>query len=54
MFILSGTIVSGMFHCRKSETNTRELDVEIHYAVSQSVEAKVGRGDVTVQMYKVR
>lgn len=48
----SGTVVKGEFRLRKSETNSRELDVEIHYAVSHT-----GLGPVsatTVQKYKVR
>jgi len=47
-----GTIVSGTFHCRKSETNSRELDVEIHYSVRQNADTQAN--DVVVQMYKVR
>lgn len=42
----------GSFHCKKSETNSRELEVEIHYALKESADAAVG--EVTVQMYKVR
>lgn len=47
-----GTVVSGHFHCVKSEANSRELDVEIHYAV-KTPEAE-GPGMTVVQMYKVR
>ncbi|KAJ7776814.1 S-adenosyl-L-methionine-dependent methyltransferase [Mycena maculata] len=47
-----GSIVSGHFHCVKSQTNSRELDVEIHYAV-QGTETD-GAGVTVVQMYKVR
>ncbi|EIW71571.1 hypothetical protein TREMEDRAFT_42931 [Tremella mesenterica DSM 1558] len=45
--------IIGQFHCRKSPTNSRELDVEIHFSVS--VNGKVSEGSmVTVQSYKVR
>ncbi|KAJ7046428.1 protein arginine N-methyltransferase [Mycena alexandri] len=47
-----GSVVTGHFHCVKSQTNSRELDVEIHYEVkSQNSEAP---GVTVVQMYKVR
>ncbi|KAF9232315.1 S-adenosyl-L-methionine-dependent methyltransferase [Melanogaster broomeanus] len=46
-----GTVVSGTFYCKKSEENSRELDVEIHYSVKKGAEPA---GDVVVQMYKVR
>jgi protein arginine N-methyltransferase 3 len=49
---LTGSIVKGTFYCRKSEVNSRELDVEIHYSVKQDAEASAS--DVIVQMYKVR
>jgi len=48
-----GSIVQGHFHCRKSESNSRELDVEIHYFVRRSLEDE-DVGDTVVQMYKVR
>ncbi|RXK41803.1 protein arginine N-methyltransferase 3 [Tremella mesenterica] len=48
-----GQSIIGQFHCRKSPTNSRELDVEIHFSVS--VNGKVSEGSiVTVQSYKVR
>lgn len=50
--LTAGTTVTGTFHLKKSETNSRELDVEIHYAVSHT-----GLGPTsgtTVLMYKVR
>lgn len=47
-----GSVVHGTFHCRKSETNSRELDVEIHYSVKQDAESTAS--DTIVQMYKVR
>ncbi|KIJ59063.1 hypothetical protein HYDPIDRAFT_101466 [Hydnomerulius pinastri MD-312] len=48
-----GTVVSGMFYCKKSEGNSRELDVEIHYSVRKSAES-TSVGDMVVQIYKVR
>jgi len=51
--VLVGNVVAGMFHCRKSEMNSRELDVEIHYSVRENADAPAS-GDVVVQMYKVR
>ncbi|GJE92599.1 methyltransferase domain-containing protein [Phanerochaete sordida] len=47
-----GTAVEGVFMCRKSADNTRELDVEIHYRVSAGEGEKPG--EVVVQTYKVR
>ncbi|KZT28706.1 S-adenosyl-L-methionine-dependent methyltransferase [Neolentinus lepideus HHB14362 ss-1] len=47
-----GTVVSGTFHCRKSEGNLRELDVEIHYTVKDAQDSEPG--DVVVQMFRVR
>ena len=44
--------MTGHFHCVKSATNSRELDVEIHYEVKTSGEAVAG--GTVVQMYKVR
>ena len=48
-----GNIVAGTFHCRKSETNSRELDVEIHYWVKEN-EGASPSGDIVVQIYRVR
>ncbi|KIK65562.1 hypothetical protein GYMLUDRAFT_70665 [Collybiopsis luxurians FD-317 M1] len=48
-----GFTVQGHFHCHKSEVNSRELDIEIHYTV-QDVEGKSTNPDVVVQMFKVR
>ncbi|KDQ49228.1 hypothetical protein JAAARDRAFT_43018, partial [Jaapia argillacea MUCL 33604] len=47
-----GTVVAGTFHCKKSDTNSRELDVEIHYTVKS--EEGDAPGDVIIQIYKVR
>ncbi|KAL0577118.1 hypothetical protein V5O48_004871 [Marasmius crinis-equi] len=51
-----GTVVLGQFCCRKSDSNSRELDVEIRYTVKdgENVNATTSRDDVIVQMYKVR
>ena len=49
---LLGSVVHGHFHCRKSEENSRELDVEIHYSVVESEGTTCT--DTIVQMYKVR
>ncbi|KAJ7712993.1 protein arginine N-methyltransferase [Mycena metata] len=52
IIVEEGSVVTGHFHCVKSQTNSRELDVEIHYAVkSEDSEAP---GVTVVQMYKVR
>ena len=48
-----GTVVQGMFSCRKCDNNSRELQVEIHYKVRESAEADAS-GDVIVQMFTVR
>ncbi|KAJ7166306.1 protein arginine N-methyltransferase [Mycena crocata] len=47
-----GSVVTGHFHCVKSQTNSRELDVEIHYSV-KAPDTETTGGTV-VQMYKVR
>lgn len=47
-----GSVVHGTFYCRKSEDNSRELDVEIHYSVLES-EGSTST-DTIVQMYRVR
>ncbi|KAF6755854.1 arginine N-methyltransferase 3 [Ephemerocybe angulata] len=49
-YVTEGTTVSGVFHCRKREDNSRELDVELHY----SVHGADGPGETVVQMYAVR
>lgn len=51
-FAFIGTVVSGTFYCKKSEGNSRELDVEIHYSVRKSEDAPPS--EVVVQIYKVR
>lgn len=49
---LLGTVVNGTFHCRKSQTNSRELEVEIHYYVKQDTDSQAS--EIIIQMYKVR
>ena len=46
-------MVEGTFKCKKSEDNSRELDVEIHFTVRKP-DADAIAGDVVVQIYKVR
>lgn len=50
---LLGTVVKGIFKCKKSPDNSRELDVEIHYSVKESPDAP-DPTEVIVQAYKVR
>ena len=47
-----GTVVQGVFKLRKSSSNTRELDVEIHYAVRDASSAELG--EAVIQTFKVR
>ncbi|KAF8529315.1 S-adenosyl-L-methionine-dependent methyltransferase [Hysterangium stoloniferum] len=47
-----GSTILGTFHCRKSEDNSRELDVEIHYSVLD--EGQAVAQDTIIQMYHVR
>ncbi|KAI0754475.1 S-adenosyl-L-methionine-dependent methyltransferase [Daedaleopsis nitida] len=51
--VAGGTVVEGTFKCKKSEDNSRELDVEIHYTVKEPEET-AATSDVFVQIYKVR
>ena len=48
----TGSIVSGTFKCRKSETNSRELDAEIHYSVKLDEDSEPS--ETFVQLYKIR
>ncbi|KAF9046251.1 protein arginine N-methyltransferase [Panaeolus papilionaceus] len=50
--VTEGSIVTGTFHCKKSQDNSRELDVGIHYSVKQDEDSPPS--DTFVQMYKVR
>jgi hypothetical protein len=38
----TGQAIQGSFHCKKSNTNSRELDVEIHWSVKDDKGADVG------------
>jgi hypothetical protein len=38
-----GTIVAGTFYCKKSDTSSRELDVEIHHSSRQCWDDGSGR-----------
>ncbi|WWD20249.1 hypothetical protein CI109_104725 [Kwoniella shandongensis] len=50
-----GEEIVGKFYCKKSPTNSRELDVEIHYTVQKSGDSDVqGEREFTVQAFKVR
>ncbi|KAF4577438.1 Protein arginine N-methyltransferase 3-like C2H2 zinc finger domain-containing protein [Pleurotus pulmonarius] len=49
--IEEGSVVSGTFYCKKSENNSRSLDVEIHYCVQRDAESPIG--ETVVAMYKV-
>lgn len=44
--------MEGQFYCRKSVSNSRELDVEIHYRKNEGVEES--GASYTYQTYKVR
>ncbi|KAG8860892.1 hypothetical protein FRB96_003627 [Tulasnella sp. 330] len=59
--VRKGTTVTGSFHCRKSESNSRELDVEIHYLVEDPplgagapIPTSASPREAVVQMFKVR
>ncbi|PAV16987.1 S-adenosyl-L-methionine-dependent methyltransferase [Pyrrhoderma noxium] len=55
--VSEGTEVSGTFHCRKSEDNSRELDVEIHYVIreqDEEDESKISESPMIIQSFKVR
>lgn len=48
----TGSTVTGTFKCRKSETNSRELDAEIHYSVKLEEDSEPS--ETLVQLYKIR
>ncbi|KXN82845.1 Ribosomal protein arginine N-methyltransferase rmt3 [Leucoagaricus sp. SymC.cos] len=50
--VTEGSIVSGSFKLRKRETNSRELDVEIHYSVKRDAESVAT--ETVVRMYRVQ
>ena len=47
-----GSVINGFFYCKKSRTNTRELDIEIHYSIQENAESQPG--DTIVQIFRVR
>ncbi|EJD51065.1 S-adenosyl-L-methionine-dependent methyltransferase [Auricularia subglabra TFB-10046 SS5] len=51
--VTPGAIVQGTFFCRKSTTNSRELDVEIHYSTLEE-DAEGPPSETTVQIFKIR
>ncbi|CAL1713691.1 unnamed protein product [Somion occarium] len=51
IIVHEGTIVQGTFICKKSDDNSRELDVEIHYTVKYEGEEP---SEAIVQVFKVR
>ncbi|KAI0045880.1 S-adenosyl-L-methionine-dependent methyltransferase [Auriscalpium vulgare] len=53
IIVEEGTVVEGIFHCKKSDENSRELDVEVHYSVKENVDAEMP-GERIVQIFKVR
>ncbi|KAG7444182.1 S-adenosyl-L-methionine-dependent methyltransferase [Guyanagaster necrorhizus] len=48
-----GSKVRGTFYCRKSGSNSRELEIEIHYVKQDSTGTDESK-DLVVQMYTVR
>ena len=49
---LPGVTVTGTFHCRKSEDNSREIDVELQYRVHRGG-ANADDSPLVVQSFKV-
>ncbi|KAK7025560.1 hypothetical protein VNI00_015913 [Paramarasmius palmivorus] len=47
-----GTVIAGQFCCKKSEENSRELEIEIRYIVKASEEEASEEQDVVVQIFK--
>lgn len=52
LMFCAGTVVQGVFKCKKSDGNSRELDVEIHYSARHPEATDIP--DVIVQTFKVR
>lgn len=50
--VSEGSQVAGRFLCSKSEINSRELDVEIHYSVKEDQNSQPG--PTIVQIFKIR
>lgn len=51
---LADSTIEGTFSLKKSKTNSRELDVEIHWRVIKDGVAPADAGEVRVQVFKVR
>jgi protein arginine N-methyltransferase 3 len=47
-----GDSISGTFYCHKSPSNSRELDVEIHYRIQRDGGSQ--DNPVNVQIFRVR
>jgi type I protein arginine methyltransferase len=47
-------VVVGQFCCKKSDENSRELEIEIRYIVKASEGEAPEEQDVVVQIFKVR
>ncbi|KAH7096731.1 S-adenosyl-L-methionine-dependent methyltransferase [Auriculariales sp. MPI-PUGE-AT-0066] len=59
IIVKPGTVVEGSFFCRKSSTNSRELDVEIHYTsrdvdLTKPQEKQESATEKIIQMFKIR
>lgn len=53
-FPLPGVTVAGTFHCRKSEGNSRELEVEFQYRINHPGNlGNEGDSPIIVQSFKV-
>jgi len=52
--IEEGGVVSGKFYCKKSEGNSRELDIEVHYSVAVAGKETEAQVPSVVQLFKVR
>ncbi|ODN78581.1 hypothetical protein L202_04189 [Cryptococcus amylolentus CBS 6039] len=50
--LAQGEEITGQFRCKKSSSNSRELDVEIYW--KKGVEGQTGDGEYTCQAFKVR
>jgi len=50
--VSEGSVINGVFYCKKNRTNTRELDVEIHYSIEENAESHPS--DTIVQIFRVR
>lgn len=51
--VLAGVTVTGTLHCRKSEGNSRELDIEFQYRINRPENEGEGDSPLIVQSFKV-